>query len=991
MSQFEDQLMPYWQAYKTYFNNSNEFEAELYKWKAIKLVSDKWNVNSDFKTVFEDAFHVSGPQNLWSSNHFYPIAMYREFLQIFPDKASETMSLLFDESIMLQDRLKTFVSKVEEMRSELAKLFPDRNLSNHFHSDIRAISLYLSLQYPEKYFIYKSGHYIAFLKILNEQHKGSGGQAKYLHFLEIANQVRDFIKTDSDFMMQYSKFTDEPEYYNDTYLNLLVQDFIFFCVIYYNDFINKTSSFWIFQGNPKIYDVVSALNEKALKSWTVTAHKEKIKPGDKVILWLTGENSGCYALCKVISPVENIKDHESELKFYANKIENENHDRVQIEVEYNWWDQPILKHQLVSLTEFSDFNGGKQGTNFASTSVQYDKLLELYWKNSLINKLITIDDRHKIEQFLNLISLAVDKFGLKNDDPRISFSTPKTKSTHISATIGQRYIISLENKSSHIQADFELAMIADRKYKEVYEQSRGFKKFGDFSTVSTKIIPPQYAYFDETVLPVTEELTSAWLSTLETELKRVENSSTRKHHNPLLFKAVVDLVYRKELLDEIFKSNVFMIEHPLNQILYGPPGTGKTYNTINKAVEIANPSFALNDRVAVRKEFERLTEEGVIGFVSFHQSMSYEDFIEGIKPLAPDPESKSVLYDIEDGIFKMMSNKAESNFQSAQSTNKGKLNFDDAFERLKDDWEEDNKMFFPLKTEGHDYSIIGFTNKSIQFRKSSGGTGHTLSISTLKEYYYKRREVRLSGVGIYYPGILNKLNLYNSENKISVKLKNYVLIIDEINRGNISQIFGELITLIEEDKRLGKTESLQAVLPYSKEKFGVPQNLYIIGTMNTADRSIEALDTALRRRFTFVEMPPIPEIIREHGKSKGSIDGIDLVYLLQTINSRIEKLLDKDHQIGHSYFFDVEDMKTLKFAFKNKILPLLEEYFYGDMGKIGLVLGNSFIKEKTAQYFKFAGFNGFDADTINDLQERKVFEITPEDEWDAESFKMIYK
>ena len=167
---------------------------------------------------------------------------------------------------------------------------------------------------------------------------------------------------------------------------------------------------------------------------------------------------------------------------------------------------------------------------------------------------------------------------------------------------------------------------------------------------------------------------------------------------------------------------------------------------------------------------------------------------------------------------------------------------------------------------------------------------------------------------------------------------NYVLIIDEINRGNVSQIFGELITLIEDDKRLGNSEALEDVLPYSKEKFGVPPNLYIIGTMNTADRSVEALDAALRRRFSFEEMLPKPEVITNREKGdKSIVEGINLGLVLETLNKRIELLVDKDHQIGHSYFLSVESIKDLKSAFQNKIIPLLQEYFFGDYGKIGTV------------------------------------------------------
>src|SRR5690606_5508415 len=164
--------------------------------------------------------------------------------------------------------------------------------------------------------------------------------------------------------------------------------------------------------------------------------------------------------------------------------------------------------------------------------------------------------------------------------------------------------------------------------------------------------------------------------------------------------------------------------------------------------------------------------------------------------------------------------------------------------------------------------------------------------------------------------------------------KNYVLIIDEINRGNVSQIFGELITLIEESKRFGEAEQLQVTLPYSQMKFGVPTNLYIIGTMNTADRSVEALDTALRRRFSFVEMMPDMQIVERQGFSD-----FPRVEIMQKINQRIELLLDKNHTLGHSYFMK----ENFQASFKNEIIPLLQEYFYNDSGKIGLILGKGFV------------------------------------------------
>lgn len=307
-------------------------------------------------------------------------------------------------------------------------------------------------------------------------------------------------------------------------------------------------------------------------------------------------------------------------------------------------------------------------------------------------------------------------------------------------------------------------------------------------------------------------------------------------------------------------------EGPLNLILYGPPGTGKTYNTVNKAINILDPSFNFEvDRKLVKNEYNKFVGLGQIVFTTFHQSMSYEDFIEGIKPVI---KLKTLKYEIKPGIFKDIVIKAKSD-----------------------------------------------------------------------------------------------------------STKNYVLIIDEINRGNISQIFGELITLIEEDKRIENKEELSATLPYSREEFGVPKNLYIIGTMNTADRSVEALDTALRRRFSFEEMVPQSELIKTVGQTPtndGKVEGIDLVELLKTINNRIEKVLDKDHLIGHSYFLQVKEIKDLQKVFQNNIIPLLQEYFYGDFGKIGLVLGNGFVEKQDNVKDIFANF---DYDDKQELSDRIIYKI----------------
>ena len=279
---------------------------------------------------------------------------------------------------------------------------------------------------------------------------------------------------------------------------------------------------------------------------------------------------------------------------------------------------------------------------------------------------------------------------------------------------------------------------------------------------------------------------------------------------------------------------------PLNSILYGPPGTGKTYNSILYSLGIATKNEGIINRIKNNtetisdekiNEFNDLKKQGQIEFITFHQSYSYEDFVEGIRPTLATKDSednKDLKYTIHSGIFKKICERARND-----------------------------------------------------------------------------------------------------------KDKNYVLIIDEINRGNISKIFGELITLLEPSKRLGETEELKIRLPYSGEEFGVPKNLYILGTMNTADRSIALLDIALRRRFNFIEMPPKYNLLKTINCKEGEINLQDL---LKAINTRIEFLLDKDHLIGHSYFINIKTFEDLKEVFKNSIMPLLQEYFYDDFEKIKFVL-----------------------------------------------------
>jgi 5-methylcytosine-specific restriction protein B len=214
----------------------------------------------------------------------------------------------------------------------------------------------------------------------------------------------------------------------------------------------------------------------------------------------------------------------------------------------------------------------------------------------------------------------------------------------------------------------------------------------------------------------------------------------------------------------------------------------------------------------------------------------------------------------------------------------------------------------------------------------------------------------------------------------------YAVFIDEINRGNVARIFGELITLLEEDKRLGAEHEVIVQLPHGQRLFGVPPNLHVLGTMNTADRSIDALDTALRRRFEFREMGPRLDLL------DFEIDGgIRPDELLRVINHRLERLYDRDHRIGHAYIYKLRrdpTLEGLKRVFRNQLIPLLQEYFHGDWGKIGLVLGKDFVRKRAGTSVELARF---DHDDLDALSERPVWELTDLDQLTNIAFQRIYK
>lgn len=401
---------------------------------------------------------------------------------------------------------------------------------------------------------------------------------------------------------------------------------------------------------------------------------------------------------------------------------------------------------------------------------------------------------------------------------------------------------------------------------------------------------------------------------------------------------------------DIFDSKAAHAMPPLNQILFGPPGTGKTYETINAALEVLAPAFLAehaDDRPALKVHFDALVAAGDIRFVTFHQSFSYEDFVEGIR--AETAGDGQLSYAIVDGVFKDICLAAQG---------EGKY-----LPRVV----ATSPLFRVGEVFGTGYQVIHSSIDMVELKKPKGNE-LALSMRMLKTLaeYVRQGKITIEDIGQErllvdkLPGTSLEPNIVHGyRNFLPVLVKRVldardkpaqsaigasstptakVLIIDEINRGNVSRILGELITLIEPSKRAGSPEALEVVLPYSKSRFSVPPNLYLIGTMNTADRSLAGLDLALRRRFSFREMPPRPELLEDV-----EIDGVNLGALLRVMNERIELLLDRDHCIGHAYFMPLVESPTLDALaqiFRARILPLLQEYFFEDWQRIQWVFND---------------------------------------------------
>lgn len=503
------------------------------------------------------------------------------------------------------------------------------------------------------------------------------------------------------------------------------------------------------------------------------------------------------------------------------------------------------------------------------------------------------------------------------------------------------------------------------------------------------------------------------------------------------FKELSFIAYERNMsVDTVTQHNTQNTDIAKNTILYGPPGTGKTYNTVMYAVAIIEnkklEEIKKENYTEVIDRYNKYKEDGLIEFTTFHQSYGYEEFIEGIKPVihSDEEDETDIQYEVVPGLFKKFCDiagkpilrKEKCDIGINESPTIWKISLEGSGENSTrtecmknehirigyDEYGREITNLFKGAAGRHilNYFINDMSIGDIVMSCYDCNTIDAIGVVTGEyewhdEYpeYKRLRKVnwivkgikeniikinngsRLSNPTVYklrmdLSDVMEIIEKY-SKNTIEVeeKKKNHVFIIDEINRGNISKIFGELITLIEPTKRIGQTEGQKVRLPYSQKLFGVPNNVYLIGTMNTADRSIATIDTALRRRFNFKEMLPDEEVL-----DGIYVEDVSIKDIFIKINKRITVLFDREHTLGHAYFLPLKGaptIETLADIFENSIIPLLQEYFYEDYEKIRMVLGDNQKDSEDKQFITIEenDYNDLFGDTDYDFDEMSTYKI----------------
>jgi len=735
-----------------------------------------------------------------------------------------------------------------------------------------------------------------------------------------------------------------------------------------------TGSCWVFQANPKRYDIVGALRDGKLDSWTIKTHKNDISKGDRVIIWVTGKDAGCYALCEIASELMEAADAEDD-GYYKEAPGTGPFDYVEIKVLTDLHATPIMKEEVDAAVALAELNVGHQGTVFTVTPAQYAAIEKL--AAAKINA--TADGR---------------RYWLYAPGPKAKYWDQCWENSEM--VVGFDEVNRLDSYGSRQELEAAIKKALKTKKRPYNASLAGWQFVHDVKpgdTVIAKFGSSAYLGYGTIVGDYDYDSTRDGYRNLR-KVTWAKKGKWEEKKGRTVLKTLTDITPYPDYVERL--KALIGIEEPTertaldlpskNVILYGPPGTGKTYTLRTKYMEW----FTDRQTAKSREQFA----DDLVAVMSWWEVIAMVMLDLG----------KAKVTDILDHSL------MQARIRRSENRNPRAAVWAHIQMHTKRDCENVaySKRYEPLLFEKSDKSVWSIDEEAVQtevpeladklkafseYKPTDAAVTCRYAFTTIHQSFSYEDFIEgikpvmgedMAGDLAYeiQPGVFRQIAL-RAKNDPS---HDYALFIDEINRGNVASVFGELITLLEEDKRLGEARELTATLPYSRDVFGVPSNLYVIGTMNTADRSVDALDTALRRRFTFIECSPEPMLL-EAEQPEGL--SVDLTKLLTTINTRIERLLDADHCIGHSYFMGLggksEPLMALRQAFANKVLPLLQEYFYGDPGRIGLVLGEAFVQRRESAAELAPGDWGIDG-----ADEHDVYQFSDPMELPVEAFVSIY-
>lgn len=829
---------------------------ERYKWEAIGWYKTHWNINADdFAAMLANAF--SKTSNLLSSGMYYPYKMITEYAQADPEEVRRIFKILHDENLPLAERYQVFRDSCKSHIDQIMQQQPEREKALNHYQDLRAVMVYLTFEYPEKYYLFKSTMYSDFrdrIGFREEKTNQTSVMGKVDNFFCMCELILEEVKKDPELISMHKSRLDDS-CYSDEALHLLTMDIVYYGSNYMSedDFkkrpINKTETvYWpsLEEYNPGITrDMwVSVLNDPTI---TTPENLDMLQK----MLELGGEST-CAHLAEVYGKTHSY--YNALGSSYGQKVKERFHcpdcpEREGDIVERNRvYVIPFVGRYIIE-------NGNKRYVWKLRPELE-EALMSIEKTNPESGKEVATD------------------IGLNT----ILYGPPGTGKTYHTVYYA---VAIIENQ--------KLESIEKEEYSDVLERYNEYKAQGriEFTTFHQSY---GYEEFIEGIRPAVVE-----------EGDQGDAGNIQYSVQPGVFKKFCERADRPAAADT--GSGDWGIRDDATVWKVSLEGTGdnptRTECLKNDHIRIGWDAYGKD----ITDETDFSQDGGRIVLNAFMNKMQIGDIVLSCY-------SASIIDAI--GIIT------------------GDYEWHDEYKRLK----RLRKVRWLVK--GIRENILAI----------NGGTPMTLAS------VYKLSNIAISDV---YKLIEKRqpAMLAPASHK-----ENYVFIIDEINRGNISKIFGELITLIEASKRVGQPEEMRAILPYSQKMFGVPKNVYIIGTMNTADRSIAAIDTALRRRFLFREMLPAPEVLADV-----SVEDLSVSNLLTRLNKRISVLYDREHTIGHAYFMPLKaspTIDTLAEIFANNIIPLLQEYFYEDYEKIRLVLGDN-TKSNQEEQFIIARKNDYAA------------------------------